>query len=331
MHFPTTRNPLFWLPGCVTALAILAAQPASAQDWPTQPIKIVVGYGPGATPDLIARSIGQKMSASLGQPVIIENKPGANGIIAAETVMNAAPNGYTLWLADTGQWAINPALRNKLSYDPIRNFAPVSRLLEQSFSVIVRSDAPARSLKDLVEQSKSRPNGLMYGSSGEGTVHHLGAERIKLASGGHFVHIPYRSVSAQTVPALLSGEIDFMLSSAVPVMGQLKDGKVRLLARGASERSALLPDVPTLKEAGFPGLEVGVSNGLLAPAKTPPRVIQRLNEAVLAALKDPELQQRLATQDFQIVGSTPDAFAESIQEDIKTYRDIVKLVQPKVE
>lgn len=295
---------------------------AQAATWPSRPIKVVVPFPPGATPDIMARLVGDRLSVNLGQPVIIENKPGGSGLIAIGAVQNAVPDGYTLLLADTGHLAINPALMKDLPYDPMMDFLPVSRFTEQDFSVIVRADSPDKTIGDLLERSKKKEGGLTYGTSGVGSVHHIGSERLKILTGAHFMHVPYKG-TIQSVPALLSGEIDFMISSATPVMGQWKSGKIRILARGSDKRSPLMPDVPTLRESGIP-LTISITLGMLAPKGTPSEVVQRLSTEVNKVLESPEVKQKVATQDFTVRGSTPQAFTASIREQLQEYKNVIQ-------
>lgn len=317
IRFDKTKN---WALLAASAICMTVGA-AQAATWPSRPIKVVVPFPPGATPDIMARLVGDKLSANLGQPVVIENKPGGSGLIAIGAVQHAAPDGYTLLIGDTGHLAINPALMKDLPYDPVKDFLPVSRFTEQDFSVIVRADSPDKTIGDLVERSKKKEGGMTYGTSGVGSVHHIGSERLRLLTGAHFMHVPYKG-TIQSVPALLSGEIDFMISSATPVMGQWKSGKVRMLARGSDTRNSLMPDVPTLRESGIP-LTISITLGMLAPKGTPPEVVQRLSSEVNKVLESAEVKQKVATQDFTVGGSTPQAYADLIREQLQEYKKMI--------
>lgn len=313
----------FWLRAvCAGAVAWALSGAAAADTWPSRPLRIVVPFPTGATPDLIARAVGERLSRSLKQPVVIDNKPGGSGIIGIEAVRNAPADGYTLLLADSGHLAINPALLKNLPYDPLRDFMPISRVIEQSFSVIVRSDFPADNIAQFVAVSKQRPNGLVYGTSGIGSVHHIGSERLRLLTGAKLMHVPYKGTS-QSVPALLSGETDMMISSLTPVYSLWKSGKVKVLGRGSATRSALMPDVPTLKEQGVP-LEISITVGFLVVAGTDPAIADRLNREINAAVADPELKARFADQDFSAEGSTREAYAKLIREQLAEYRKVIE-------
>lgn len=315
------RKSLILMAGLATALAApaIGSYAHAASEWPARPIRIVVPFPPGATPDIMARLLGDQLSKQLGQSVVVENKPGGSGIIALGAVQNSAPDGYTVMLADTGHMAINPALRKDLPYDPLKDFIPVSRVTEQNFSVIVRADFPAKTIGEMVALSKERQ--LKYGTPGVGSVHHIASERLKKVSGADFMHVPYKGM-IQVVPALLAGDIDFHISSATPVLGQWKDGKVRILARGSDERGALMPDVPTLKESGIP-MNVAITLGMFAPAGTPDDIVQRLSREVNAALISDVIKQRTAEQDFTVAGTTPEAYAAIVKQQFDEYRDVV--------
>ena len=316
-----------WAATALTAFLAFSgmSQPANAQNvanWPDRTIRMIVPFPPGATPDMMARLVGEKLAERLKQPVVVENKSGGSGIIAITSALNAPADGYTLFLADTGHTAINPALRKDLPYDPLRDLQPISRLTEQNFSVIVRDDSPARTLADLVELSRKREKGITYGTSGIGSAHHMGGEQLRLLTGGNFMHVPYKGM-IQTVPALLSGEVDFMIGSATPVMSHWKDGKVRILARGSEQRSQLMPDVPTLRESGVP-MNIAVTLGLFVRAGTPDEIVERLSKEVNLVLQDPALQKRVAGQDFTIAGTTPQEYADIVRSQIAEYKEVVE-------
>lgn len=319
-----------WL--CRAALAAvtcLAIAPAQSQEWPSRSVRLIVPYGAGGTPDIIARSVGEKLRESTGQAVIVDNKPGAGGVIAINELLAAAPDGYTLLMADTGHLAVNPSLRDNLPYDPIKDFTPIIRVSHQAFSVVVNSALPVNSVEELVALSKKNEKGLFYGSSGLGSMHHISGEQLRVITGGKFTHVPYKGVQ-YSVPALLAGDIDFIMFSATPVMSQWKTNKVKILARAGLQRSSLMPDVPTLKEVGIP-LTVTIDVGLVAPKGTPSNIVQRMNEEIRKALNDPAVKQRFEGQDFEILPSTSQEFAQIIDADLQRYRKVVKESNIKVE
>lgn len=308
----------------VTIVAVVctaATNVASPQAFPSKQIRLVVAYVAGGTTDITARNLGQKLGENIKQPVLVENRPGANGFIAAESVMKSAADGYTLWIADTGHLAINPAVRPKLPYDPLKDFTPVTQLMRQDFFLVANAALPANSVKDLIELSKTRQGGLSYGSVGTGSVHHLGFERIKQLTGANLVHIPYKG-NAQMAPALLAGDVSITVGGYTAVIPYIKAGKIKALAVAASKRSALMPDVPRLAEAGVSGVDINIGVGVLAPAGTPADVVQRLSTEIVKALADPDLKKRFDSLGIEIVGSTPAEYAERIRADLQQYRKI---------
>ena len=307
----------------LAALALAwTAGVASAQSFPDKSIRLVVAYVPGGVTDVLARALAQKLTENVGKPVVVDNRPGVNGIIAADLVMKAPADGYTLWVADTGHLAISPALRAKLPYDPLKDFTPITQLMRQDFFLVVNAAVPANTLRELVDLSKSRPGGLFYGSVGSGSVHHLGFERMKLLTGANFLHVPYKG-NAQMGPSLLAGEIHMTVGSITGVMQQLKAGTLRALAIAASKRNAQMPDVPTFAESGVPGIEINIGVGLLAAAGTPREIVQRLRSEVVKAVGDPDLRRRYDALGFEIVASAPEEYSEKIRADLQQYRKIV--------
>lgn len=307
----------------VAAACACMAASVSAQ-YPSKPIRVVVPLVAGGTPDLVSRTLGQKLSENMAIPVVVDNRPGASGVIAAEFVMKSPADGYTLFTVDTGHVAINPVLLPNLPYDTLRDFTPVSQVVGQEFFLFAHSDLPVRTVQELVALSKSRPGGLSYGSTGNGGPHHLGMERLKLATGAKLTHVPYKGVG-QMVPALVAKDIDVMFSSTMPVLPHLKAGKVKALALGAPHRSPLLPDVPTFAEAGVPGgLDVNVAVGFVVRSGTSREIVQRLQAEIVKALDDPALKQRYVDLGFRIIGNTSEEFAESIRTDLSRFGKLVK-------
>lgn len=302
------------------------ALPALAQ----QPVRIVVPFPPGGGPDVLARLMAPRLSENLGSPVVIDNRPGANGIIAADNVMKSAPDGTSLFLADTSHYGINPALRKDLPYSPLRDFVPVIEATKSQLFFTVGAAVPATSLQELVALSKSRPEGLLYGSSGSGSVAHLAMELLKLRSGGNFVHVPYKGV-AQVVPAVLSGDVAVVTSGPAALLGHHKAGKVRMLATVNAARWPGLPEIPTAPEAGFPGVRMDISIGLLAPAGTPADIVRRQNDAAGKALRAPDTSGKLSAAGLEVIAGTPQEFEQSIRRQLEDYASLVKASGAKVD
>jgi len=295
-----------------------------------QAVRIVVPFPPGGGPDALARVLAPKFSENLGASVVVDNRPGANGLIAADNVMKSAPDGTSLFLADTSHYGINPALRANLPYDPLKDFVPVVEATKSQLFFTVGAGVPANSLQELVALSKTRPEGLHYGSSGSGSVAHLAMELLKLHSGGKFVHVPYKGV-AQVVPAVLAGDVAVVTSGPAALLGHHKAGKVRMLATVNADRWPGLPEIPTAVEAGFPGVRMDISIGLLAPAGTPPDTVRRLNDAAARALRTPEVSGKLSNAGLEVIGGTPQQFEQSIRAQLEAYAQLVKASGAKVD
>ncbi len=293
-------------------------------------VRIVVPFPPGGGPDALARLLAPKFSDNLGSAVVVDNRPGANGIIAADNVMKSAPDGNSLFLADTSHYGINPALRANLPYAPLKDFVPVVEATKSQLFFTVRSDVPANNLQELVALSKSRPDGLHYGSSGSGSVAHLAMELLKLHSGGKFIHVPYKGV-AQVVPAVLSGDVAIVTSGPAALLGHHKAGKVRMLATVNADRWPGLPEIPTAVEAGFPGVRMDITIGLLAPAGTPADTVRRLNDAAARALRAPEVSGKLSNAGLEVIAGSPQEFEQSIRRQLDAYAQLVKASGAKVD
>jgi tripartite-type tricarboxylate transporter receptor subunit TctC len=315
----------------VLVLAVTAAfvQPALAQSFPSKPLKLIVPYGPTGLPDALARLTAQKTAEGLGQPIVIENKAGASGIIGAQQAAKSPADGYTLFLTDNNMYAINPAVYPDLPYNPTRDFTPITQAIQGHMFLVANADIGAGSLKDLIAQARAKP-GMMYGSPGNATLHHLGMEQLKLVAEVQMTHVPYKGV-AQATPALLAGDVAVMFAALASVVSHAKAGKLRILAVGSSQRSALMPDVPTVAEAGYPGFEVGTSMGFAAPAGTPRPAIERLNAEMVKALKSAEVQAKMPALGVEVVANTPEQFAEQIRRDQEHYSRLVKRIGLKVE
>ncbi|MBI2317144.1 MAG: tripartite tricarboxylate transporter substrate binding protein [Betaproteobacteria bacterium] len=310
----------------VAALAwvlLVAATDSPAQNFPTKPIRFIVPFAGGGSPDVLARVVGKKVSESLGQPVLVENKPGASGIIAAETVAKAPADGHTVFVSSVPHLAINPHMFRKLPYDPLKDFAPIAIGVSTQLFLVVNASLPANSIQEFLAYAKSHP-GLTYGTPGTGSQHHLAMELFKQRAGISLVHVPYKGV-AQSTMALLAGEINIILTS-YPTVGQhVKAGKLRLLAIAEGKRYARMPELPTIAEAGLPGYRISTEIGFVAPAGTPKPVIEKLNSEIVKALKNPEIAQQLITVGMEPIGSTPEQYAESIRANHELYGKMVKI------
>lgn len=278
------------------ALLLMFAGAVSAQTvFPNRPIRVVIGFPAGGPLDQHARAWADRLEKALGQPVVVEYKPGAGGSIGAEFVAKSAPDGHTLLLANTGTMVINPALYPKLPYDTLRDFAPVARTAQQPLALIVNPDVPARTLQEFVALAKSRPGQMNYASAGNGGISHLVPEMFKRAAGVFMVHLPYRG-SAPAFTDVMAGQAQFMAESVPQAAQYHKQGKVRALAVTSRTRNAALPDVPTVIEQGYPGFEVVGFYGVLAPAGTPKDVVMKLSDAFRAVLENPEMRARMTAQ-----------------------------------
>jgi tripartite-type tricarboxylate transporter receptor subunit TctC len=279
----------------VLAAALLAgaAGVACAQTFPSRPITIVIPFPPGGISDNSTRVIAQKASAGLGQPIVIENRPGAGGQIGADAVKNARPDGHTLYLANIGSHGINQSLYSKLSYDPMKDFEPITVLFSSPTLVVVPAASPVKSMAELVAYAKSKVGKASYGSQSIGSGGHLSGEIVKMKNGVDLIHVPYKG-SAPALTDLVAGRIDFLFDPITTALPFVKDGKLRALAITADKRSPLIPDVPTLRELGYVGYDVNPWFGIAAPAGTPRPVIDRLNAEFAKAARDPEVVKRLA-------------------------------------
>lgn len=307
--------------------AIAGALPVFAQaTFPTKPIRLIVPFTPGGSSDLLARAIGQELSRSLGQPVVIDNVPGAGGAIGAERGARAPADGYTLLMGHIGTLAVNPALYPKLPYDPIKDFAPVAWVARVPNVLVVHPAVPARTLQELVALARAKPGAMNYSSGGNGSAAHLTMEYLKLSARMPMLHIPYRG-AAPAVADVIAGQVQAVFTGAPALLQHVKAGKVRAIAVSSSKRIPSLPEVPTVAEsgvAGTRGFEADQWYGLVAPAGTPAAVVRLLNEHVNRALASPEVQTRLATEGAEPTPTTPEAYGQLIASEIKRWAPVVK-------
>jgi len=306
------------------ALAFLGlAGAAHAQDYPSRTVKIVVAFPAGGPTDFVARVLADKLKGALGQSVIIENKPGANAAIGAESVAKSDPDGYTLFFTTAGAVVINPHMRANLPYDPIKDFAPITLVVNTMEVLVVKSDTPMKSATDLVAFAKSRPDGIAMASTGVGSPPHLALELFKSSSGANVLHVPYRG-AAPAVTDVVGGQVHAMFADLPVLMPQIKGGTLRPIGVGSKRRASVLPDVPTLDEQGIKDVYADNWYALFAPAKTPAPVIARLNAAVNAVLKDPETARKLIEAGADPAAGTPEQLAEFLKSELERWGKVVR-------
>ncbi len=310
------------------ALALAAAAPLQAQEppYPGKPIRIVVGYSAGGGNDIIVRVMQPKLQEGLGQPVIVENRPGAQSIIAAEHVAKSAADGYTLFMGPSGPMTINPATYSKLPYHPQRDFAPISMIVSFPLMVVVSPQLPVRSIKELIDYAKANPGKLNYASSAG--VFQVTTELFKQKTGTQFVMIPYKG-SGESIQAVMSGQVTMTIVDPAPAAGPLKAGTIRGLAVTSATRHPTWPDVPTMAEAGVPDMEVPVWTAFFAPAKTPPAIVARLQREVARVVQLPEIKQRFAAMGLVSVGSSSEELARVVARDLEKYTAVAKAANIK--
>jgi len=306
----------------VALFATLFALDACAQAYPAKPLRIVVPYAAGGAVDIIARIVGQPLSEQLKQPVIVENRPGASANIGMELVAKAAPDGYALLLASNGI-ATNMALFPSLGFDGLRDFAPIARIGYAPLVIVVPASSPAKTLKDLIAMAKAEPGKLTYASAGNGSSGHLAGELLKTAAKIDVLHVPYKG-GAPAITDLLGERISFMPINPVEVIAHIRSGRMRALAVGSDKRLPLLPDVPTVAEAGLPGYEATVWWGLAAPAHTPPDIVALLNADTNKALADPAIVNKLAELGVVVTTGTPDQFGRFIRSQTELWSGVIK-------
>jgi tripartite-type tricarboxylate transporter receptor subunit TctC len=315
-----------------TLLSLLLASlvsTAAAQTYPSRPVRMLVGFTPGGGTDINARLLAPKLSEYLGQPFVVENRPGATTNVATEIVAKAPPDGLTL-LFTTSALAINASLYKNLGYDALRDLAPVSVLCDSPNLLVINPNVPAKDVRELIAMARAKPGALNYSSAGAGTSQHLAGELFKARTHTDIVHVPYKGTSP-SLTAVVAGEVQFSFANVPAILGHVKSGRLRPIAVVGARRSELMPEVPTMKEAGVEGVEMPVWYALLAPAGTPREIIDALHGAVVRAVQDPDFRRRLQEQGTDPVANTPEEFAKMLREDIARYAEAVKLSGAKPE
>ena len=303
---------------------------AVAQPYPAKPVKLVVGFAPGGAADQVSRAYQEVLSRELGQPVLVENRAGAGSSIAAEYVAKSAPDGYTLLIASPSSILVNPILSPKAGFDPRRDLLPVSKVSSSPLVVAAHASVGAANLRELIALAKKSPGKLNYGSSGNGSAPHLAGEMLAQATGVKLVHVPFKG-GAPALTEVMAGRIQLYFSTITQALPSIKAGKLKALAISSRKRSAALPDVPTLEEAGVPNFDIVDWFGLLAPRATPAATMERLSTEVIRATNQPELRGRLAAEGFDVVASTPEEFDRLLRKDIDLYGRVVKSAGVKIE
>jgi tripartite-type tricarboxylate transporter receptor subunit TctC len=314
----------------LAVLAVLAGSAAHGQAYPTKPIKVVIPFVAGGSSDIVGRAIGSKFQEYLGQPAVVENRPGANGSIAAEFVAKSDPDGHTILVGSIGVFSINAALFKDLRYDPVRDFAPVTLAVTTPNVLVTKPDLRANSMQELVEFAKKNPGRVSYCSSGTGSSDHLTGELFKQGAGVFALHVPYRGGAACQTD-LMGNQVDLSFQNLGAVTNYIKGGKMKALAVTAKSRHPQLANVPTTGEAGFPDLVVTSWQAVAAPAKTPRDVVRKLNDAAVRALRAPEIRERMTQIGFDVVAGTPEEFGQFMKAEVERWTNVVKRggIQPE--
>ncbi|GJG97619.1 tripartite tricarboxylate transporter substrate binding protein [Cupriavidus pauculus] len=308
------------------AILALGVTGAHADTWPSRPVRLVVPFPPGGGTDAVARLIAEKMSTQAHWTVVVENRPGAGGNVGLDAVAKAAPDGYTIGLGQTANLAINPALYAKMPFDPLKDFAPISTVASQPVVLLVNATSPYKTLKDAVAAAKTKPEVLRMGTPGNGTVSHLAGELLERQAGFKLLNVPYKGASPAMMD-LLGNQVEFNFANTAAAIPQLTNGKVRALAVSSAQRvrnAPQLANVPTIAESGYPGFEAITWTGLVAPAKTPVAIVERINAEVRKALATPEVQDKLALEGSAAMGSTPAQFANYLRTEHRKWGTLVR-------
>jgi len=319
------------LPSIILAvIALLAAATLHAQPYPSKPVRIVVPFPPGGAVDFYARVVQQPLSEALGQPVIIDNRAGASGMVGADHVAKSAPDGYTLLLGNIASLAINVGIYPKMAYDPAKDFTPIMRTIDVQYALIVHPSVPANSVAELVAYARKNPGKLAYGSAGSGSLPHLAMELFKASTGTDMVHVPYKG-GGPMVTDLLGGTVQVVIADQANLMQHVKAGKLRALAVASPQRSPNYPELPTIAEAGVPGFQAVAWNGLVGPAGLPPDVVTRIHDAFARVMAQPPVREKLLAGGVEPVGDAPEEFARFNRAEIAKWSKIARDVGARAE
>jgi tripartite-type tricarboxylate transporter receptor subunit TctC len=313
----------------VAALATSLAQPVFAQPYPSKPIRVIIAQAPGSATDVVSRVISNKLAEGLGQQLVIDARPGAGGTLGTELAARAPADGYTLFMANNSTHGSNPALYAKLSYDAVKDFAPIIFVVATPYVLSVHPSLPAKSVKELIALAKARPGQINYASAGNGSTHHLSGELLKTMAGIDIVHIPYKGTTP-AIAALIGGEVSIMFATVTGIQPQIKNGRARGLAVTTPKRSNMMPELPTMAET-LPGFEMLSWFGLLAPAGTPPAIVNRMNAETTKVLANPDVRSLLAAQGFEVMSGTPEQFGDYIKVEIAKITKLAKTTGIKAE
>ena len=329
MSFTATCSPRLgrWAGLAITLIAGISAPtgawPQTADAYPNRPVRVILPQPPGGAVDLIARSLGTRLGELLGQQVIVDNRPGANGVIATELAAKSSPDGYALFLAVDTNLVVNPSIYSKLSFDPFRDFAPISIVAKLGLALVIHPSVKANSVRELIALAKSHPGELNYASLGFGSTHHLGTELFKSMAGIDMTHVPHKGTAA-AMTEVLAGRSALMFTGMPSALPSAKAGTLKILAVTSEHRSSLAPEIPTMSEAGVPGYELGTWFGLVAPSKTPEPVIERLSKAVADAVAHPEFRKVLSSQGIEPLGTSPAGMAARMKSDVEKWAKVIR-------
>jgi tripartite-type tricarboxylate transporter receptor subunit TctC len=319
-----------WMVGSFLAFGAGLAGLAGAQTFPAKPIRIMVAFPPGGPSDYAARVVSIKLAESLGQPVVVDNRPGAGGALATELAARAAPDGYTLVVGNTGTLTVLPHLQAKIPYDALRDFTPITNLIGGPSFLLLHPSVPAKNLRELVALAKRQPGKLTYASAGVGQISHMNGELLKLLAGIDLLHVPYKG-TGQVTPELLGGQVSMTFSTSVDNLQFVKAGRVRLLAVTGKERLGVIPDTPTMAEAGVPGFDSLNWNGIVGPARIPRDIVNRLNRELVRAVRAPDVVEKVVAQGNFVIGDTPEQFGAYIRAESEKWGRVVKQAKIKVD
>jgi tripartite-type tricarboxylate transporter receptor subunit TctC len=312
------------------AFVFLTAIAHAQTTYPTRPIRFIVPFTPGGSGDIFARPIAQKMSESMGQQVVVENRPGSGGVVGTEAAAKAPPDGYTMMMGLTANIAVNPALYAKLPYDPLRDFAPVTLIASAPYVLLVPSSLPAHNVKELIALARAKPGQLAYVSLGSGSMGHLSGEMLASLAGVKLLHVPYKSLG-QAIPDLISGQVQLLFLGIASAQAQVKSGKLRAIAVSGAKRSRMMPQLPTVAETGVKGFDLTGWYGAFVPAGTPQDIIARLHKEIVRALQMPDVRERLSADGAEVVGNSPRDFDAFVRSELVKWAKVVKLSGAKAE